>query len=172
LIPLALVVAAAAPSLYAAAAAAGQAFPAPLPAEAEVPAMSWKRHENGTPPPRARPPALAELGPPQPPPGLSPLEGFADPLATDLVLIGFGTAADLASTDLALHNCGTCREGNPLAPRVEGRVALKTAGAFFRAGVAYYLRRHGHGRAADVFRWAGLAVDTALTVNNLRLATN
>ena len=102
---------------------------------------------------------------------VSPLERIADPLATDLALIGLGSGFDLLSTDYALHNSSSrCVEGNPIGQRVEGRVALKIGGAAIRGSVAYYLRRHGHKTTADVFRWAGLALDGGVTAHNLACA--
>lgn len=94
-----------------------------------------------------------------------PVEKIADGLATDLALNALGTGLDLLSTDFALHR--GCVEGNPLAPRVEGRVALKMGGAAMTGAASYWLRRKGHKRAADVLRYARLAVDLGLTVNNV-----
>ncbi len=80
-----------------------------------------------------------------------PVERFSDALATDLALNGLGTGLDLMSTDWAINR--GCVEGNRLAPRVEGRVALKVGAAALRGSVAYWLRRRGHKLAADVWRW-------------------
>ena len=93
-----------------------------------------------------------------------PVEKFADGLATDLALNALGTGLDLISTDFAINR--GCVEANPLAPRVEGRVALKMGGAALRGTVAYWLRRKGHKTAADIFRWVGLATDLVITGNN------
>lgn len=97
-----------------------------------------------------------------------PVEKIADSVALDLALNGFGTGLDLISTDYAVNN--GCVEGNPLAPRVEGRIALKIGLAAFRGSVGYWLRRHGHKTTADVFRWAGLATDLFITGHNLACA--
>ncbi len=98
-----------------------------------------------------------------------PIEKIANPLATDLVLNGLGMGADLITTDYALNH--GCYEANPLAPRVEGRVALKMGVGAIRGAVAYWLRRSGHKRGADVFRWVGLAVDMGISVNNVACAS-
>lgn len=104
--------------------------------------------------------------PPQfipPPQVMTP--GRMDKLAGDLALNAFGTAGDLISTDWAISR--GCTEGNPLLPRVEGRIGVKVGLMAFRGGMAYVLRSRGHSKAADAFRWAGLAVDSALTINNV-----
>ena len=95
----------------------------------------------------------------------APKADYADSLALDLVLISFGTAADLGSTDWAISK--GCSEGNPLLPRVESRVAGKIALSAFRGGVAYMLRRHGKSKVANVWRWTGLATDLAISTNNI-----
>lgn len=97
-----------------------------------------------------------------------PIEKIADPLATDLALIGLGTGADLLSTDYFLnHSKGACVEVNPLGQRPEGRVALKIGAAALRGSAAYFLRRRGHRKIANVVRWLGLAVDGGVTASNL-----
>ena len=98
---------------------------------------------------------------------LTKKESIADPLAGDILANLIGTAADLGSTDWAIGQNVGCFESNPLLPRVESRVAGKIALSAFRGTVSYILRRRGHKRAADVFRYAGLATDLLLTTNNL-----
>ena len=96
---------------------------------------------------------------------ITPEKPILDGLAGDLVANAFGTAADLGSTDWAISR--GCEEGNPLLPRVEGRVAGKIALGAFRGGVSYLLRRAGKNKAASIFRYAGLATDLLITGNNL-----
>lgn len=96
---------------------------------------------------------------------ITPEKPILDGLAGDLVANGFGTAADLWSGDFAFSR--GCEEGNPLLPRVESRVAGKIALGAFRGGVAYLLRRAGKGKAAKVFRYAGLATDLLITTSNI-----
>lgn len=98
-----------------------------------------------------------------------PIEKFSDALAVDLALNAVGTGLDLISTDWAISR--GCKEGNPLAPRVEGRVALKVGAAALRGSVAYFLRRRGHKRFADVWRWAGFGTDLLITGNNVACGT-
>lgn len=93
-----------------------------------------------------------------------PVERISDAVAVDLVFIGVGTALDLISTDRAINR--GCVEGNPLVPRVEGRIGVKIGAAAIRASGAYLLRRTGHGGTAGVLRWLGAAWDGGVTVNN------
>jgi len=116
---------------------------------------------------------IASQNPPQPsgevfqaPPVSVPIEKISDALATDLALIGLGTGADLISTDWAINR--GCVEGNPLVPRPEGRIALKSGGASIRGVLAYWLRRKGHRSIANVFRWAGFGTDLLITGNNVK----
>ena len=95
-----------------------------------------------------------------------PIDNFADSLVTDIALNALGSGADLLSTDYALQH--GCKEGNPLAPRPEGRTALKMGAAAVRGSAAFWLRRHGHKRFADVFRYLGLGVDLLVTANNVK----
>lgn len=94
-----------------------------------------------------------------------PVEKIADGLAVDLAFNAFGTGFDLISTDWAVNH--GCVEGNPLAPRVEGRVALKIGVSALRGSIAYWARRHGHKKFADIFRWSGFATDLLITGNNV-----
>ena len=111
--------------------------------------------------------ASADAGARPLPPGalIVPVEKISDSVATDIALNVFGTSLDLGSTDWAINR--GCVEGNPLLPRVEGRIAGKLALAGFRGTISYVLRRTGHKTAADIFRWAGLATDIAITTNNI-----
>lgn len=95
----------------------------------------------------------------------SPKSDYSAPLVVDLLVISFGTAADLGSTDWASQR--GCREANPLLPRPESRVAGKIALSAFRGGIAYLLRSHGKTKLANVWRWAGGATDLAITTNNI-----
>lgn len=99
----------------------------------------------------------------------SPKSDYADALVVDLLANSFGTAADLGSTDWAISK--GCGEANPLLPRPESRVAGKIALSALRGGVAYLLRSHGKKKLADVWRWAGLATDFAITTNNVVCGT-
>ena len=99
---------------------------------------------------------------------ITPIEKIADPLATDLALIALGTGLDLLSTDYNIHKSGgKCVEANPLGQRPEGRVALKIGAGAIRGVGAYWLRRGGHRRAANIARWLGVAVDGGLVINNM-----
>lgn len=93
-----------------------------------------------------------------------PVEKISDAVATDLVFIAIGGGADLISTDGAINR--GCLEGNPLIPRVEGRIGVKIGTMALRGAGAYLLRRTGHGRSADVLRWLGAAWDGGVTVSN------
>lgn len=96
-----------------------------------------------------------------------PVDKFSDALATDLAMIGLGTGADLLSTDYFLNQSnGRCIEANPIGQRVEGRIALKIGAAALRGSAAYFLRRRGHRKVANVVRWLGVAVDGGVTANN------
>lgn len=94
-----------------------------------------------------------------------PVERFMDALAVDLVVNAAGLSADLLSTDRKINQ--GCREGNPLAPRVEGRIALKIGLSALRGSVSYLLRRTGHRTLANVWRWAGGVTDASITTWNL-----
>lgn len=94
-----------------------------------------------------------------------PVEKIADSLAVDLTTNAIGTGLDLISTDWAINK--GCIESNPLAPRVEGRIALKIGASAIRGAVSYWLRRSGHKTVADVWRYAGLATDLVITGNNI-----
>lgn len=96
-----------------------------------------------------------------------PVEQIADDYGRDLAWVVGSNAADLYSTAWALHRCGgACGEGNPLGPTVEARVALKMATAASTGLTLWKLRRDGHNRAASIVRWASVAVNAALVVNN------
>lgn len=94
-----------------------------------------------------------------------PVEKISDSIATDIALNVFGTSLDLYTGDWAFAR--GCIEGNFLLPRPESRAAGKLALAGFRGTISYVLRRKGHKTAADVFRWAGLATDLAISTNNI-----
>lgn len=99
------------------------------------------------------------------------VEKIADDYGRDLAWLIGSNAADLYSTAWALHRCdGACGEGNPLGPTVEARVALKMATAASTGLTLWKLRRDGHNRAATIVRWASVAVNAALVVNNTRHA--
>lgn len=100
-----------------------------------------------------------------------PVELVADEFVKDVVWIVRGHAADLASTAWALRRCnGACREGNPLGPDVESRIALKMAGSATAALTCWELRRSGHKNWASAIRWGTVAIGAMLVVNNSYLA--
>lgn len=100
-----------------------------------------------------------------------PVEKIADDFGRDLAWLVAGNAADLYSTAWAIHRCdGACGEGNPLGPTSEARVALKMATAASTGLTLWKLRRDGHPRVASFVRWASVAVNAALVVNNTRHA--
>lgn len=94
-----------------------------------------------------------------------PIEKIANPLATDIVFKAIGFSADVMSTDWAISK--GCKEGNPLIPRLEGRLGLKIGGAVLQGVVSYALRRTGHNALANVWRYGGSAVDAFALTNNL-----
>lgn len=78
--------------------------------------------------------------------------------------------ADLASTEYALHSCGTaCREANPLLRDGGGRLAIK-AGSIVLADLAYRRIRRHHPRAARIFAGVTVAALSAVVVNNLSVS--
>lgn len=95
-----------------------------------------------------------------------PIEGFADSLAVDLVANAAGSGLDLLSSQYAFDR--GCREGNWLGTGPDGRTALKMGAAAIRGAVAYVLRRKGHKKAGDVWRYAGLGTDLLITGSNIR----
>lgn len=96
-----------------------------------------------------------------------PVEKIANRLAVDLVSNGFGLSWDLGTTWWAIEQ--GCHEGNPvpLMAESEGRLALKLGQATARGGISYLLRRGGHDRAANIFRYVGMGIDFGLGVNNI-----
>ena len=117
--------------------------------------------------------AAALVGPPTPPPTverlnerLNEVERVADGMASDILWIGAGQAADLFSTAAALKWCEGCAEANPLGFNVEARVALKAAGGLLATGMCYELRRGGHHKAATVFRWISVGISAFAVGNN------
>ena len=100
-----------------------------------------------------------------------PVEKFADDSARDLYWLVGSHAADLYSTALAIQRCnGACGEANPLGPTAEARIALKMASTASAGLTMFKLRRSGHARTATVLRWTYVAVNSALTINNVRHA--
>lgn len=95
-----------------------------------------------------------------------PVEQLADPFSRDLLWIGAGASADLLSTSASLHWCQTCAESNPLGWDAEARIALKLGMSTAGGTTCYWLRRHGHGRAATVARWIIFGIQAAASVNN------
>lgn len=95
-----------------------------------------------------------------------PVEQLADPFSRDLLWIGFGASADLLSTSAALHWCQTCAESNPLGWDAEARIALKLGLSTAGGTTCYWLRRHGHGKAATITRWLIFSIQAAATANN------
>lgn len=96
-----------------------------------------------------------------------PVEKFVDKSARDLYWLIGTHAGDLYFTALAIQRCnGACGESNPLGQTAEARIALKMAGIASTGLTLFKLRRSGHGRAADVLRWAHVAVNVALATNN------
>lgn len=104
---------------------------------------------------------------PLPPAVVVPVEKIADDFGRDLAWVVGSHAADLYSTSWALSRCGTeCVEGNFLGPTTEARLALKMASVASAGLTIWKLRRDGHGKTATVIRWAYVAVNGALAVNN------
>lgn len=99
-----------------------------------------------------------------------PVEKVADEFGRDIYWLVGSHAADLYSTAWALHRCPTCSEGNPFGPTAEARIALKMAGVASTGLTLWKLRRSGKGKAATVVRWAYVAVNAGLTINNARRA--
>jgi len=96
-----------------------------------------------------------------------PVEKIADEAARDLYWVVGSNAADLYATAWAIERCdGACGEGNPFGPSPEARIALKMAGTASTALTIWKLRRDGHGRMATALRWATVAFNAALVVNN------
>jgi len=99
------------------------------------------------------------------------VEAIADDVARDLAWVIGAHAADLYSTAWAIHRGqGSIKEGNPLGPTPEARIALKVAYTATTGLVMWKLRRDGHGRAASILRWAYVAIAAGLTINNSYLA--
>ena len=95
------------------------------------------------------------------------VEAIADDTARDLFWMIGTHAGDLLTTAIALERCnGTCGELNPVGQTPEARIALKMAGAAGTGLVLWKLRRSGHASAATVMRWAVVAVNAALIINN------
>lgn len=101
---------------------------------------------------------------------VAPVERIADDFGRDLAWVVGSHSADLYSTAWALHRCPSCREGNPLGPSSEARIALKMAGTASTGLTLWKLRRAGKNRAATILRWTAVAVNVGLTVNNTRRA--
>lgn len=95
-----------------------------------------------------------------------PVERIADSFARDLSWIALGVSIDLGSTSAALRWCKTCREGNPLGWDVEARISLKLAMGTAGGATCFWLRRHGHGRAATIARWVLFGVQAAAATSN------
>lgn len=95
-----------------------------------------------------------------------PVEKIADAFGRDLYWLVGGHAADLYTTAWALHRCLECREGNPLGPTSEARIAIKMAGTASTGLTLWKLRRSGKHKAANVLRWASVAVNAGLAINN------
>ena len=109
---------------------------------------------------------LVETGRPVAPLETVPVEQLADPYSRDLFWDGLGLSLDLGSTAASLHWCETCYESNPAGFSVEARVALKLALGTTEATGCYWLRRHGHGKAATITRWLIFGIQAAATANN------
>lgn len=96
-----------------------------------------------------------------------PVEKVADEFARDLSWTIGTHAGDLGLTALAIERCdGRCGEANPIGFNPEARIAMKMAGAAMSGLTLWKLRRAGKSREATVMRWAIVAVNTALMVNN------
>lgn len=89
-----------------------------------------------------------------------------DYLAKDIYWVVGSHSADLYTTAWALHRCGACFEGNPLGPTSEARIALKMAGVASTGLTLWKLRRDKKNKAANILRWAVVAVNTGLVINN------
>ncbi len=106
-----------------------------------------------------------------PPAAVVPVEKIADDAARDLAWVVGSHAGDLLLTAAAIERCnGACAEGNPLGFNPEARIALKMAATASTALTLWKLRRDGHGKTATVIRWATVAFNAALIVNNGRHA--
>lgn len=102
-----------------------------------------------------------------PAPGaISPVETIADKAVADLGWIGFGTSLDLGMTSLALRRCPDCREGNPLGWDSEARIALKLTTGIGAGTTCWWLRRHGHDKAATILRWTAFGIQAVAAGNN------
>lgn len=107
-------------------------------------------------------------GPPAPEaaPKPQPIEGFADRLAADGMWMGTTAGLDLFTTSLALRNCPTCYEGNPLGWDAEARIALKASVFPIAMGACYWLRRTHHDDWANGLRWGVVVVNAFVIANN------
>lgn len=87
-------------------------------------------------------------------------------VARDAVWLVATGAADIYSTAIGLHRCPPCREGNPILPTPEARIAFKVG----YTGVAVFLlrklRHDGHDRFANIARWGIVGINLFMTGNN------
>lgn len=106
-----------------------------------------------------------------PPVVVVPVEKIADEAARDAFWVIGSHSADLLLTAVAIERCnGACAEGNPLGFNPEARIALKMASSASTMLTIWKLRRDGHGKSATIIRWATVAFNGLLVVNNARHA--
>jgi hypothetical protein len=97
-------------------------------------------------------------------------EAHCGEFSKDAAWISLAASADLASTRYALDTCGTCREANPLAQGAGRQVAVKAAGTAVALLACHELRKHGHPKAAKLFRWSVVILWGGVAAHNLHTA--
>lgn len=92
---------------------------------------------------------------------------YIEASARDGVWLVATGAADIYSTAIGLHVCGTCVEGNPILPTAEARIAFKAGYTALAWWGLRKMRIDGHDKAANVLRWCVVGMNLAFTANNI-----